>query len=779
MTIMEGDRRWSVESKEFEVLIRGGDSGVRIYERSTKIKSSIFIRRDELAWLLEALEEVTEGKTSKVFWDQSRAGDPRCIIQKCSNRHGRFLKIEEFDGRRKNGIILIPEGRFGLGWARLTVELDRANATLREGRGLKGGRETTVSKEAKVAPVGRRNTDVMGLLSQPEENQLQVTETIKDKVGGKRPVTYAQAVECGARKAPTKTIIQSKSSHLEMEGCKQMKGATTGEVDAGKERAPAITTQVEAPVGVACPWLQEAQKSLDRDVSLTSINAKQELSSIRVWLGRLRGEVEAGIVRLDVALRNLNASGSGQGSRGASWIPKPKKTFKPSNRYWARKQNWACKKTGGNSGIDPIQREASTIERPKMEDKLNGAVPNDEPNPEGSMVVVSCLESPRRHSTTISSVKQEGDQVTAAEGHGAMGLSRSESTGKHGANGGIGRGSGHSVDGLGLMEEEGGTSFVEVAEDAVCRESAEDGAAPERGSGGSGENTGVLGLSVELPTGSCSTMKRGKEVNRSLSGPGYTGDMESGPGSEPKRKTDYLRKESKPKWMLLSNSGERRSPSEAIVRLIDDPAPEWAQIVPPATHRYGSVEQAPKIEPEEGMLPAGQYRGGSSPELEQSETLAISRSGHAGQASDGDLGKVSSLSLGKAPPVTPGVGGGMWPKVSQLGDLPGILGTFVNMVGGEKRGVVTPIDEVDQAVILRVTQDLLAVKEDSPVAKELKFTLDVSGIAGLSCDRQEMKLAGILGQIIAKKYGKEGEDLSGLNEEHKQQGRGYNVFYDA
>jgi hypothetical protein len=72
--------------------------------------------------------------------------------------------------------------------------------------------------------------------------------------------------------------------------------------------------------------------------------------------------------------------------------------------------------------------------------------------------------------------------------------------------------------------------------------------------------------------------------------------------------------------------------------------------------------------------------------LELSETLAISRSGHAGQAFDGDLGQVSSLSLGKAPPVTLGVGGGAWPKVSQPGDLPGILGAFVNMVGGGEEG---------------------------------------------------------------------------------------------
>jgi hypothetical protein len=181
--------------------------------------------------------------------------------------------------------------------------------------------------------------------------------------------------------------------------------------------------------------------------------------------------------------------------------------------------------------------------------------------------------------TTIPSVQQEGDQETATEDHGAMGLSRSESTGKQGANGGICGGSGHSVEGLGLMEEEGGTSFVEASEDAVCLESAEDGAAPERGSGGSGENAGVLGLSVGLPISSYSTLKRGTEVNRCLSGPGFTGVMESGPDS-----------------------------------VIDDPAPgqerkgnspEWAQLVSPASYRSGSVEQAPNSNPEEGMLHAG------------------------------------------------------------------------------------------------------------------------------------------------------------------------------
>jgi hypothetical protein len=96
--IMECYKRWTVESKEFEVLIKGGATGVRIVERSNKKRRSIFIQRDELAWLVGQVEEVVDVETSKVFWDQSRAGYPRIIAKKCSNRHGRFLTVEEFDG---------------------------------------------------------------------------------------------------------------------------------------------------------------------------------------------------------------------------------------------------------------------------------------------------------------------------------------------------------------------------------------------------------------------------------------------------------------------------------------------------------------------------------------------------------------------------------------------------------------------------------------------------------------------------------------------------------
>jgi hypothetical protein len=126
--VMAKSRRWSVESKEFELLIKGGASGVRIFERSNRKQRSIFLNKDELARLAGTMKEVVVVETSEVFWDQSRAGYPRIITQKCSNKRGCFLTVEEFDGRRRGGAILIPEGRYGQGWERFVSEVRLANS---------------------------------------------------------------------------------------------------------------------------------------------------------------------------------------------------------------------------------------------------------------------------------------------------------------------------------------------------------------------------------------------------------------------------------------------------------------------------------------------------------------------------------------------------------------------------------------------------------------------------------------------------------------------------
>jgi hypothetical protein len=98
---MAGSGKWSVESKEFEWLIRGGATGVRIFERNKRFQRSIFLMKEEVAWMARIVEELVAEESSEVFWDQSRAGYPRIMAQKRSNRHGYFLLIEEFDGRRR------------------------------------------------------------------------------------------------------------------------------------------------------------------------------------------------------------------------------------------------------------------------------------------------------------------------------------------------------------------------------------------------------------------------------------------------------------------------------------------------------------------------------------------------------------------------------------------------------------------------------------------------------------------------------------------------------
>jgi hypothetical protein len=142
-TMQEGEvvmgeiRRWSVEAKEFEIAIKGGLLGVRIVEKRNNRQRSICVHRDELPWLVGAVEKAANMDTSEVFWDQSRAGYIRLITQRRANRHGRFLTIEEFDGNRRSGSVLIPEGWTGQGWARLISELRMACSSLKVGRGLR------------------------------------------------------------------------------------------------------------------------------------------------------------------------------------------------------------------------------------------------------------------------------------------------------------------------------------------------------------------------------------------------------------------------------------------------------------------------------------------------------------------------------------------------------------------------------------------------------------------------------------------------------------------
>ena len=120
--------------------------------------------------------------------------------------------------------LSLSQSHFGQGWARLIVELDRANSFVWEGQ------EPRERKKAKEVPVRRRYTEVMGPLTQPEEDYFHAyeepiakvpswlkeasTELEKAKKEGKRPVTYAQAVECGVQEKTTHSHTLSQKQRL-------------------------------------------------------------------------------------------------------------------------------------------------------------------------------------------------------------------------------------------------------------------------------------------------------------------------------------------------------------------------------------------------------------------------------------------------------------------------------------------------------------------------------------------------------------------------------------
>jgi hypothetical protein len=340
-------RRWSVEAKEFEVSIKGGLLGVRIVEIRNKKRRSIFVHRDEISWLVGALEVAAEVDTSEVFWDQSRAGYIRLTTQRCANKHGRFLFIEEYDGRRRSGTILVPEGWTGQGWARMISELRRACSALKMGRGymevkpMKVGRGSQEDRPATVKVGSRSFAEVVGtskaIKEKEEKGSLVSTEAV---AGGGLPVLGIPANDIPGREmTPAKSQSLSKTAinSVALGECNQkVKGLNRkleegGAVHRGSD-LPAVRQSVgdvntRGRVGEACQGKKPQLKGRKEG----PINAKQELGILREWLCQLRGEVEAGLVKVDRVLNKLVIAGPGQAKK--VWIPKPKR------KSWHKKKH--------------------------------------------------------------------------------------------------------------------------------------------------------------------------------------------------------------------------------------------------------------------------------------------------------------------------------------------------------------------------------------------------------------------------------------------------------
>jgi hypothetical protein len=290
-------RSWYVESKMFEMLIKGGNSGLRIVERGKNKQGSIFIRRDKISWLVGAVEEVLDVDTSEVYWDPSSAGFPRVLVQSRSNRHGRFFFIEEYEGRKRRGSVLIPEGRYGQGWTKLVSELRIARSALWLGRDFR------VSKASQVVS-GRSFAEVVGRpkLLEPqlkvvpaasvEENQSRpaIPLTKLDAQRGEPRVT-AVAGGCVGNE-PAKTSDQAKEKGVMGNG-KMASALPKALKDPGK-------SGMEAPIG---GWMSDGN-------GLASLDEDFNLQVLKTYLSDIRGELASGLKKIENVIHILEVKES-------------------------------------------------------------------------------------------------------------------------------------------------------------------------------------------------------------------------------------------------------------------------------------------------------------------------------------------------------------------------------------------------------------------------------------------------------------------------------------
>jgi hypothetical protein len=327
--------------------------------KGVKKDGTIFIKRDEIAWLVGAVEEALVVETSEVFWDPSSAGFPRVLVQRRSNRHGGFIFIEEFEGNKRRGSILVPEERHGQGWSRLASELRISRLTLWEDRVFRERKAARVVAGRSFAAVVGRPKPIENVLMAVSSELVEDSTKIDDgrvklhtqttpvynpkKVDMQRGSSKERVEEGGcAGGVPAKTQILA----LEVDGAvsEKLQSQTLPIVEEGgcvggapaKFQPSALEKNGEAPAKTqAAGCVNKSLRTLSNElqnpvisgvaapkggfgsegVGLSSVHVGVNLQDIKKCLMDIRGQLDLGMKRVDWAfhlLEKMQCGGCGE-----------------------------------------------------------------------------------------------------------------------------------------------------------------------------------------------------------------------------------------------------------------------------------------------------------------------------------------------------------------------------------------------------------------------------------------------------------------------------------
>lgn len=116
-----------LEAKQFIFSRRGGNSFC-ISEKSRKMMLSLTISGGMVVWFSKVVEGCSR-TSDKVCSFQTREGSRVFLVQRGQNSYGRFVKVMELGTGMGKGIIVIPEGHKGSGWAGYVTKLNEMIAS--------------------------------------------------------------------------------------------------------------------------------------------------------------------------------------------------------------------------------------------------------------------------------------------------------------------------------------------------------------------------------------------------------------------------------------------------------------------------------------------------------------------------------------------------------------------------------------------------------------------------------------------------------------------------
>jgi hypothetical protein len=122
------ESRFFVEAKVFSFSVEEGKPKLCVEERRRGFLRSVFLGLRGVDWLLEMLEELLRSSGSEDFFKSIWVESKALTVRRGGNRNGRFLVVttQAVDNRRN--VIVLPEGREGLGWGKFARELSKVKA---------------------------------------------------------------------------------------------------------------------------------------------------------------------------------------------------------------------------------------------------------------------------------------------------------------------------------------------------------------------------------------------------------------------------------------------------------------------------------------------------------------------------------------------------------------------------------------------------------------------------------------------------------------------------